>query len=71
MAERMAPEGQIWVCFACGKMAEDHYGIDGWHSAGWDESCVLNSQLVEKSRLGKSEDGKRVITVFPTNTQKG
>ena len=45
---RMAPEGTIWLCTACGKTAEDTYGIEGKHSHGWDESCMLNCELVDK-----------------------
>lgn len=40
---RQAPAGHIWQCHACGKTAEDLYGIIGEHSYGWDESCVLNA----------------------------
>lgn len=43
--ERMAPEGSVWVCAACGKTARDRYGIVGEHSHGWDESCALNAVL--------------------------
>lgn len=43
--DRMAPDGQIWVCGACGKTAEDRYGIEGEHSRGWDESCMLHAVL--------------------------
>lgn len=42
---RMAPEGFIWVCAACGKTAQDRYGLNGIHSRGWDESCMLNAVL--------------------------
>lgn len=45
---RRAPEDMIWQCRACGKMAVDQYGIIGWHSQGWDESCALNSVTVAK-----------------------
>jgi len=43
--DRMAPAGAIWVCAACGKSAKDRYGIEGEHSRGWDESCMLNAVL--------------------------
>jgi hypothetical protein len=45
---RLAPENKVWVCMACGKRAQDRYGIEGWHSWGWDESCALNSVLVDE-----------------------
>ena len=44
MANEIAPEGQVYVCGACGKRSRDRYGsarID----YGWDESCMLNSVL--------------------------
>ena len=47
MANKVAPEGQIWVCAACGKRSKDKYGeqpID----QGWDVSCMLNAVLVYK-----------------------
>jgi len=44
--KRRAPEGMIWQCRACGKQAEDQYGIIGWRSRGWDESCALNAVAV-------------------------
>jgi hypothetical protein len=44
---RFAPEGKIWVCMVCGKTAKDKYGMEGPHSKNWDESCMLNSVLVD------------------------
>lgn len=40
---RRAPDGHVWRCCACGKWAEDRYGLIGPHSPGWDESCMLNA----------------------------
>ena len=40
----VAPEGQIFVCGACGKRSRDLYGLQKVDS-GWDESCMLNSIL--------------------------
>jgi len=45
MPNEIAPEGSIWVCHACGKTSQDHYGMEGKHSPGWDESCMLSSGL--------------------------
>jgi hypothetical protein len=44
----IAPEGQVWLCMSCGKIAKYRYGyVPGYPcSRGWDESCVLNSDLV-------------------------
>lgn len=47
-SQRIAPKGAIWICAACGKTADDRYGIEGEHSYGWDESCMLNAVLVDK-----------------------
>lgn len=57
--DRMAPPGTIWVCGACGKTAEDRYGIEGEKSRGWDESCMMNAVLCMKDSL--EYDGGRVI----------
>lgn len=45
--DRRAPEGKIWICNACGKAAEDRWGIIGAHSPGYDESCMMNAVLVD------------------------
>ena len=45
-----APDGQIYVCSACGKRSRDLYGrkkIDPW----WDESCMLNAVLCYENKL--------------------
>ena len=36
----VAPEGQVFVCGACGKRSKDRYG-DQAISYGWDESCMM------------------------------
>jgi hypothetical protein len=41
---QVAPEGQVWVCAACGKRSKDRYG-DQAIDRGWDVSCALNSVL--------------------------
>jgi hypothetical protein len=45
MSDRVAPEGHMFVCTACGKTSTTRYGIDGERSRGWDESCMLNAVL--------------------------
>lgn len=44
-----APDGQVWVCAACGKTSPTKYGFDADEKRvvtnGWDESCMLNSVL--------------------------
>ena len=47
-AIRLAPKGQIWVCRECGKIAEDKYGLEGFRSKGWDESCTVNAVLTDR-----------------------
>jgi len=55
----------VFVCLACGKQSKDRYG-DKPISYGWDESCMLNSQEFDVSKLvygpGK-EKTRRVIEV--------
>lgn len=46
--EDIAPEGKLWVCFACGRTQKNRYGGDG---SGWDASCYVNSELVDETRL--------------------
>ena len=46
----VAPEGQVWVCLACGKMSKDKYG-NQQISRGWDASCMLNSELFKETEL--------------------
>lgn len=55
--DRLAKPGTIWVCGACGKTAEDQYGIEGRHSYGWDESCMMHSVLCHEE---KAENGNWV-----------
>lgn len=45
-----APEGQIYVCGACGKTSEDKYG-DGKHSYGWDVSCMMHAVLCHAEKV--------------------
>lgn len=45
--------GKIWRCVACGKRARTRYGFDteGKNTIlddGYDESCMLNSELVDE-----------------------
>ena len=48
---RIAPPSTIWVCGACGKTAEDRYGLEGERSRGWDASCMLNAVLCHREKL--------------------
>lgn len=50
-----APEGQVWVCGACGKRSRSRYGLDGMAiDRGRDESCMLNAVLCFEE---KNENG--------------
>lgn len=61
---RIAPEGKLWVCCACGKTSRDQYGDKGtW----WDESCMLNSRLFAVEQLVYA--GGRVVRVNPASKE--
>lgn len=49
----IAPEGQIWVCAACGKTTKDNHG----NERGWDESCMLNAVLCHEQQRVNPETG--------------
>lgn len=66
--DRMAPDGAMWVCGACGKTSDDRYGTDGEHSHGWDESCVLNAVLCYRPTYFKI--GGRVTTALPLSPKR-
>jgi hypothetical protein len=46
--DRRAPDGMIWCCAACGKQAEDRFGIIGERTRGWDASCMMQAVAVPK-----------------------
>lgn len=46
----LAPEGQVWVCGACGKRSRTRYGWDAegknaFVDHGWDVSCAMHAVL--------------------------
>lgn len=47
--EKLAPDGQIYLCGACGKRNKNKYKVG-------DESCYMNSVLVYEASI-KEEDG--------------
>lgn len=57
----LAPEGQAWVCLACGKTSRSRFGLDKGNKnvamKGWDASCVLNSQLIQEDWIVETENG--------------
>jgi hypothetical protein len=48
--EEKAPDGHVWVCHACGKRSKDKFGLLAM-SYGWDESCMMNSELYKEEDL--------------------
>lgn len=64
--EMPAPEGQIWVCNACGKTARVRWRFED--SKGWDESCMLNATLCFESSL--KYEGSRVVNADPVEEPK-
>lgn len=60
MSNERAPDGQVYVCGACGKTSRWKWGIVGntnreptVHDAsdGWDESCSMHSVLVTEASI--------------------
>lgn len=51
----LAPEGQVYVCGACGKTSYTQYGFDendqSQADSGWDESCMMNAVLCYERRV--------------------
>ena len=60
--DRFVPDDGIWVCAACGKTSTDRYGIEGEHSRGWDESCMMNAVLCKRAGI---KPGTRVAKADP------
>jgi hypothetical protein len=56
----IAPEGQVFVCGACGKRSRDLFG-EQRINRGWDESCMLNALVCLESHLIILDD--RVVDV--------
>jgi hypothetical protein len=46
-----APEGQVYLCMACGKRSKteegENYGTDT--ERGWDVSCMMNCVLLSEA----------------------
>lgn len=60
--KEMAPEGQVWVCGACGKYDKNRYNVG-------DVSCYINSTLCYDDDTLKIEDG-RVIEAKAVEEEK-
>lgn len=61
MLPKVAEDGQLFVCRACGKTSKDLYGGDG--SYGWDASCSMNAVLVFVADLIYDVNTKRVVGI--------
>jgi len=61
VANKVAGEGEVWVCGSCGKRSKDLYG-DQTISYGWDESCMINAVLCKEEFLDLSDIG-RVVNI--------
>jgi len=63
MRNKVAPEGQVYVCTVCGKFSKDKYGdqkIDPW----WDESCMLHCILIYENSVVKDDQGNVISVNF-------
>lgn len=64
---KVATDGHIFVCCACGKTSTWRYGFDNFEkrtsTQGWDESCMLNAQEFPLEELVWNESKTRVIEI--------
>jgi len=67
-----APDGQVWICGACGKTSPTKYGFDADEKnvaeAGWDESCMLNAVLCLTSSIMRNKQG-RIVYADPVPSE--
>lgn len=54
---QLAPDGMVWRCRKCGKRSLDRYGEQAL-DRGYDESCMLNAELVAETDAAKAEEGE-------------
>ena len=70
----LAPDGYIWVCMACGKTSKTQYGFDDSGNEvsmqGWDESCMLNSELIKEDLIEERTPGGRVSKIGTQDGQR-
>ena len=52
---KVAPEGMVYVCAACGKRSKDRYG-DQKIDRLWDASCMMHAVLCYENK--KDEQGR-------------
>lgn len=51
MANQVAPDGQVFVCGACGKRSKDRCGAQKI-DPGWDGSCMSHAILCYEQKVG-------------------
>lgn len=61
----LAPEGQVWVCNACGRRAKSQYGFDENNKStavggSWDSSCITWAVLCYEASI-MVENGKVLL----------
>ncbi len=61
MAE-IAPEGTVWWCTHCGRIAADKQGKMA--ALGWTRECTQNAVLVQENSMKLDETG-RVVQAAP------
>ncbi len=58
----LAPEGQVYICGACGKTSPTRYGFDDNNTnvgdPGWDASCMMNATLCTTDSIRRNEAGR-------------
>jgi len=52
---KIAKDGQVFVCAACGKRSKDQYGTKAIDH-GWDVSCMLNAVLCDEKSIVIKKD---------------
>lgn len=52
----LAPDGKLWVCMACGRIAK-HLYISRYATEGWGEGCEENAELHDRKDLEIDERG--------------
>lgn len=50
-----APDGQLFICGACGRFSKNLYGVEG---SSWDESCMMNAVLCYENSVELDDSGR-------------
>lgn len=58
-----APEGQTWLCGACGRTSKNPYDFS-------DVSCFMNSVLVTEATIERDEEGRIIAAVVVADIQE-